>query len=351
MLEHECKTRQKRVKIIPRMNLIEFFSNNKKEELAEYFTLENLITIIGLLLISVALFGGASIAPYLSSVVTQMKDEITVLKSEPKTIFLIRHAESEENRRLACLSRSMKGITLLKLPSKSDMKASVQLLNISAQIDSEVSPVGQEQIHQAGEKIKQDNFVEKMGIELVVHSPLLRARQTSEGMLNCVAPSYGTINANDSNHSEQISKGSRHKSVSRVVELEILKEKTPLEWLPINKETFRKRIEEFEKWLAEQPENVIAVVGHSQYFKSMLGLPKKFKNCDVWSLQFDYNGHLDSVVAADSSAQQDATVETSTIESDPQNDEEIYEVDGVRLDNLDLPRRWRTLKRHYTFST
>jgi broad specificity phosphatase PhoE len=331
------------------MNLLESFSN-KKEVFAEYFTLENLTTIIALLLISIAFFGGASLVPYLSSALTQMKDEITLLKSDPKTIFLIRHAESEENRRLACLSRSMKGIALLKLPSKSDMKSSVQLLNISAQIDSEVSHVGQEQIHQVGEKIKQDNFVEKMGIELVVHSPLLRARQTSEGMLECVAPSDGTINAYDSNHSEQISKGSRHKSVSRVVELEILKEKTPLEWLPINKETFRKRIEEFEKWLAEQPENVIAVVGHSQYFKSMLGLPKKFKNCDVWSLQFDYNGHLDGVVT-DSSVQQDATVDTTTIKYSPQNDEEIYEVDGVRLDNLDLPKRWRTLKRHYTFST
>ena len=44
-------------------------------------------------------------------------------------------------------------------------------------------------------------------------------------------------------------------------------------------------------------------------------------------------------------------VETTTIESDPQNDEEIFEVDGVRLDNIDLPKRWRTLKRHYTFST
>ena len=36
-----------------------------------------------------------------------------------------------------------------------------------------------------------------------------------------------------------------------------------------------------------QLEDVITVISHSQYFKSMLGLPKKFKNVDVWSLQFD----------------------------------------------------------------
>jgi len=38
-----------------------------------------------------------------------------------------------------------------------------------------------------------------------------------------------------------------------------------------------------------QPEDVIAVVGHSQYFKSMLSLDYKFGNCDVWELQFEYS--------------------------------------------------------------
>ena len=28
---------------------------------------------------------------------------------------------------------------------------------------------------------------------------------------------------------------------------------------------------------------------------------------------------------------------------------EIYEIDGVRVDHLELPRGWRDLKRHYTF--
>lgn len=341
------------------MSIWESFSN-RKEFLIDYYMLVNPATTIFILLISVAFLVSftkktTALVPDYSSTFTDMTNEKT-LYSETKTIFLIRHAESEENRRLACLTRSMKGLASLKLPSKSDVKSSVQLLNVSAQIDSEVSHIGKQQIFQAGEKIRQDDFVEKMGIQLVVHSPLLRARQTSEGMLECVAPSDGSAGNkdDDSNHSDQISKGSRHKSVSRVVELDILKEKTPLEWLPVNKETFRKRIEEFEKWIAEQPENVIAVVGHSQYFKSMLGLPKKFKNCDVWSLQFDYHGHSDSSssTVAESFTQQDNTkVDTINVDGNQQNDKEIFEVDGVRLDNLDLPKRWRTLKRHYTFST
>ena len=28
---------------------------------------------------------------------------------------------------------------------------------------------------------------------------------------------------------------------------------------------------------------------------------------------------------------------------------EFYEIDGVRVDDLELPRGWRDLKRHYTY--
>ena len=50
-----------------------------------------------------------------------------------------------------------------------------------------------------------------------------------------------------------------------------------------------RRIEAFESWLPKQSEETIAVVGHSQYFKAMLGLPYKFGNCDVWRVTYDPN--------------------------------------------------------------
>ena len=76
-------------------------------------------------------------------------------------------------------------------------------------------------------------------------------------------------------------------SVSRIVELPELAERTPLEWLPVNHDAFTNRIAYFEKWLAEQPETTIAVVGHSHYFQCMLGLDYKFRNCDVWRVTYD----------------------------------------------------------------
>ncbi len=42
------------------------------------------------------------------------------------------------------------------------------------------------QIDQLGKRIAEDNFVEKMGIQLVAHSPLQRARQTSYGKENTI---------------------------------------------------------------------------------------------------------------------------------------------------------------------
>jgi len=216
-----------------------------------------------------------------------------------KTIYLIRHAESDENRRQECLKLSVKGLGKLQLPKREDLVASMELMNVGAQINSCVSPKGQAQIDQLGKQIAKDNFVEKMGIQLVAHSPLQRARQTSYGMLKCVAPASSPPNDNTNNNGDKnnnnnaqnqndpLIKGSKHPSVQRVVELDLLTERSPIEAVPILYDAFTKRIAEFEQWLSEQPEEVIAVVGHSLYFKCMLGLESKFQNVDVWSIQFD----------------------------------------------------------------
>jgi len=159
-----------------------------------------------------------------------------------------------------------------------DVATSMELLNVGGQIDSSVSKVGEKQIKQIGGTLRQDDFLNVKGIELIAHSPLERVRQTSQGLLGCVAP-----RCNESNKTIP----SPPAGVQRVVELDFLKERTPLEWLPVNHDAFTSRIAQFEQWLGEQPENIIAVVGHSQYFKSMLGLDYKFGNCDVWELKFD----------------------------------------------------------------
>ena len=253
-----------------------------------------------------------------------------------KTVYLIRHAESDENRRQRSLGRSLGSVRRLALPTREDLAASLELVDVQAQIDSDVSAVGEAQIAQVGGRLRADGFVEAAGISLVVHSPLRRARQTSAGMLGCVAPrsdeggrrtgteaeagdggaggatppSDGASNLPQAlrlgaavvgnvpnplaslgiiapGTPDPTAAGERHEFVSRVVELQDLSERTPLEWLPINHDKFTDRIAAFEKWLAAQPESVIAVVGHSHYFMSMLGLDFKFGNCDVWRLTYD----------------------------------------------------------------
>eukprot|EP00566_Odontella_aurita_P022095 CAMPEP_0113575566 /NCGR_PEP_ID=MMETSP0015_2-20120614/27771_1 /TAXON_ID=2838 /ORGANISM="Odontella" /LENGTH=236 /DNA_ID=CAMNT_0000478823 /DNA_START=94 /DNA_END=801 /DNA_ORIENTATION=+ /assembly_acc=CAM_ASM_000160 len=196
--------------------------------------------------------------------------------AKPKTIYLIRHAESLENQRISCLKQTFRSIRRFNLPDGKDVRTGAQLLNVAAQVDSEVSERGIKQIKSMSEKIKEDNFIAERGVQLAVHSPLLRARQTCDGMLGC---------CDEGGNEEQ------HRAPGRpeAIQLPCLAEKTLSEWIPGNNGPMLGRIGDFETWLSGREEQVVAVVGHSQYFKAMLGLPFKFGNCEVWRLEFDPN--------------------------------------------------------------
>jgi len=200
----------------------------------------------------------------LAFILAIMSDGIDNNKKK-KTIYLIRHAQSEENRRLNSLKESFKAVARFSLPKSDDVSTSLKLLNIPAQIDSDVSDLGNSQIKQLAETLRQADFLTSHGIQLVAHSPLKRACQTSEGMLGC-----------------ESSLNTKPDQVRRVVELDLLTEKSPYEWIPGNGEALRQRIKDLEIWLMEQPEETICLVGHSQFFKNMLQLNFLFGNCDVW---------------------------------------------------------------------
>ena len=149
-------------------------------------------------------------------------------------------------------------------------------------------------------------------------------------------------------------KGAKHDSISRVTELEILTERTPMEWLPTHADSYASRIRKFEGWLSEQEESVIAIVGHSQYFRSMLGLKSKFNNVDVWSLQFDVAN-----TTKEDEKKDDIVVESKDdVDNDGDNDKSeekmnnglVTEIDGIPLEKLNLPRGWRQLKHHYRYN-
>jgi len=74
-----------------------------------------------------------------------------------------------------------------------------------------------------------------------------------------------------------------------VAESPLLLEKTPLEWLPIyGDRQLVGRITGFTKFVETDIKDVAVVVGHSQYFKKMLGMDKKFDNCDIWECYYTF---------------------------------------------------------------
>ncbi|KAG7351948.1 histidine phosphatase superfamily branch 1 protein [Nitzschia inconspicua] len=247
----------------------------------------------------------------------------------PKTVYLIRHAESEENRRIAALSRTFKTLGRFSLPKSADVYASTELLHVQGQVDSNVSEIGAKQIAHMKQKLQQDDFVVSSGIQLVVHSPLLRARQTSEGMLGCLT----AASAADGQISDL-----KAKSVKRVLQTNLLLEKTPSEWTPLYYAGFIQRIQDFEKWLWDQEEETVALVGHSQFFKAMLGLNFKFGNCEVWKVTFD-----PSKVVKES-----RVVPATTIDATQDEQKEDFAANLSHGNEWKLPPQWTNLEKKYT---
>jgi bisphosphoglycerate-dependent phosphoglycerate mutase len=185
-----------------------------------------------------------------------------------KTIYLIRHAESEENRRLASFKSAVTALARFSWPKSNDVTAALELIRVTEQVDSGLSDFGMQQIAHMAHILEQSNFVGTSKIQLVAHSPLLRAKETARGMLGCMAPD------------------TKVDSVDTVCELDLLMEKTPSEWIPGNSGSLYARLTALESWIGQRPENVIALVGHSQFFKALLHLDYKFGNCDVMQATF-----------------------------------------------------------------
>mmetsp|Transcript_946 Transcript_946/g.2597 ORF Transcript_946/g.2597 Transcript_946/m.2597 type:complete len:172 (+) Transcript_946:403-918(+) len=68
----------------------------------------------------------------------------------------------------------------------------------------------------------------------------------------------------------------------RIVQHDVLYEKSVFEHLAMK--NIYNRVEAFEDWLGSQPETVIAVVGHSGFFRYMTGV--KMQNIAVWKTTF-----------------------------------------------------------------
>ena len=107
----------------------------------------------------------------------------------------------------------------------------------------------------------------------------------------------------------------------RFVELGLLKEVNPREMLIKGYGAVDRRIAKFEKWIESRPEDQIVVVGHSIYFKRMLGQHDTFDNCDVWELTY-------------------STTDLSSEKNDSSSEE----------NESNLPRAWSDMRKMYHYN-
>lgn len=153
-----------------------------------------------------------------------------------KTVFLVRHAQSEQNIATARLERG-------------DVTALVDIVGLG--LDAPVSAAGQQQLEAAAQQL--EGFAEARGIEVVVHSPYQRAVATAQALFS--------------------------KHPKPLLLLPPLHERTLTEWMfPW---IFDARIQRVRAWLNAREERVIALVGHGQFFKRCLDAPSVQPNVSI----------------------------------------------------------------------
>ncbi|KAG7359633.1 histidine phosphatase superfamily branch 1 protein [Nitzschia inconspicua] len=203
-----------------------------------------------------------------------------------KTIYLIRHAETEENVRMKGFHDVGKALKNRQMPTPNDWKLGSEFVGMTLKgvTDSHLSSRGQRQVLQLKSILDDNGLLDE--VDLIAHSPLRRAKETCYGIFGLAA------GISDDDMTTTATTTEKTKTNKPVVELSCLQEITQLEHLTQGKRAVRKRINSFERWIESQGEDVstIAIVGHSEYFMIMLGVSEKFKNCDVWKAVYEPGG-------------------------------------------------------------
>lgn len=183
-----------------------------------------------------------------------MNSHDELIGAEGKTIFLIRHAESTNN-----VSKRIAAETLgsLKWPSLQDWKTMAPMITFP--MNTELSEEGQKQVERQADILLKDGFVARERPELIVHSPLLRAKATCMNI-------FSRYDVPIQEHPElyETSLGehfAQHTGIGSKI--------TP-------------RLDNFTSWLQQREESVIVVVGHSGFFRKLVRPEKHLDNISVW---------------------------------------------------------------------
>lgn len=184
------------------------------------------------------------------------------LRKDPETeenllkLILIRHSESEENRRIESCKVCCRG-------GKGEMSCiEVSEIFRHEMRDAPVSDRGHRMIACVRNQLESHASDNKgnlpwVSVDLYLHSPLVRTRDTLAGLFPDAQESFR--------------------------ELSCLREKQPMEFVfPC---TFHSRLAEFRRHLAEEVAHakVVVVGGHSQFFKAFLKMDRKMENVEVRS--------------------------------------------------------------------
>jgi broad specificity phosphatase PhoE len=171
-----------------------------------------------------------------------------------KTVFLVRHAQSDNNvSKLAFRSSLKRG----RVPSWPEARAMAPM--VSFPMDTALSDEGRRQVEAQRRNLDAVGFLESNEVQLVVHSPLRRAKATCQGLF---APHETVVE-----HPELYERGA---------------------WEHVRRAAIVPRIHGFVSWLLGREEQSIVVVGHSSFFTEMSGVT--LDNCSVWRFSLTGDG-------------------------------------------------------------
>lgn len=190
-------------------------------------------------------------------------------------VVLIRHAQSEENVSINNFVDCVAACRRCNFPTCSQLMSPCAICWTSLGLDAPLSSLGTQQIEDMEGILKREMFLDSFKPDIIVNSPLQRAKKTAEGI-------FPKDFRDDKKNESTTANFQDNVGVEPVrLELKCLQEATPAEHC-CSSATLNARIRQFEEWIMQFNGERVVVVGHSQYFKKMLGLTELFRNCDVW---------------------------------------------------------------------
>ena len=176
-----------------------------------------------------------------------------------KKIYLIRHCQSQVNKDKSVLEETYYTGNYTNLLNVNFWKSLGRV--VSLPMDSELTEEGERQAVRLGNYLTDNNFLENVGAECILHSPLSRAARTCYILFG--------------------------ESKVPKEEEPYLSEKYLSEYV-YSDMTYRAEMLKYK--LLFRKEKVIILVGHSKIFQALVEQEFKIKNGSVWSVDLDENG-------------------------------------------------------------